>query len=106
VLKFSWDKQRSALHPTQKPVKLMQYLVKTFSNKGNTVLDFTMGSGSTGVACGIEGRGFVGIELLDRFFNDAENRISNAYGDFKLTESEQSAGMRLLFSNPTMPAND
>lgn len=76
VLKFKWDKQKSAVHPTQKPVALMEYLVKTYTNEGDIVLDFTMGSGSTGVACKNLNRGFIGIELDETYFNIAKERIN------------------------------
>ena len=62
-------------HPTQKPVELMEYLIKTYTNEGDTVLDFTMGSGSTGVACKNLGRNFIGIELDEEYFNIAKERI-------------------------------
>lgn len=75
VQRFSSDKQRSALHPTQKPVALMEYLIKTYTNEGDTVLDFTMGSGTTGVACINTGRKFIGIELDEGYFEIARNRI-------------------------------
>lgn len=66
------------LHPTQKPVALMEYLIKTYTNKGETVLDFTMGSGSTGVACVNTGRSFIGIELDQGYFDIAKQRINEA----------------------------
>ena len=66
------------LHPTQKPVALMEYLVKTYTNESETVLDFTMGSGSTGVACKNLNRNFIGIELDETYFNIAKERIANA----------------------------
>lgn len=69
------DTQKSSLHPTQKPVALMEYLIKTYTNEGETVLDFTMGSGTTGVACKNLGRSFVGIELDKAHFNLAKERI-------------------------------
>lgn len=62
-------------HPTQKPVALMEYLIKTYTNEGETVLDFTMGSGSTGVAAVNTGRNFIGIELDDKYFEIAKERI-------------------------------
>lgn len=65
-------------HPTQKPVPLMEYLIKTYTNEGDTVLDFTMGSGSTGVACMNTGRKFIGIERDDKYFKIAQNRIADA----------------------------
>ena len=69
-------KQERGLHPTQKPVALMEYLIKTYTNEGETVLDFTMGSGTTGVACKNLNRSFIGIELDPRFFKIAEKRIN------------------------------
>lgn len=65
-------------HPTQKPLDLMEYLVLTYSNEGDTVLDFTMGSGTTGVAAVKKGRKFIGIELDIDYFNIANQRISTA----------------------------
>lgn len=76
ILRFKWDKQKSALHPTQKPVALMEYLIKTYTNEGDTVLDFTMGSGTTGVACMKTNRKFIGIELDEEYFKIAEARIN------------------------------
>ena len=73
---FSSDVQKSALHPTQKPVALLEYLIRTYTDRGETVLDNCMGSGSTGIACINEGRKFVGIELDDEFFETAKTRIS------------------------------
>lgn len=65
------------LHPTQKPVALMEYLIKTYSNEGDTVLDFCMGSGTTGAACKNLNRNFIGIELLKEYYDIACNRINN-----------------------------
>ena len=62
-------------HPTQKPVALMEYLIKTYTNENETVLDFTMGSGTTGVACKNLNRNFIGIELDDKYFEIAKQRI-------------------------------
>ena len=70
--------ERGTLHPTQKPVALMEYLIKTYTNEGETVLDFTMGSGSTGVAAKNLNRDFIGIELDEGYFKIAEKRISEA----------------------------
>ena len=64
------------VHPTQKPVDLLEYLIKTYTNEGETVLDFTMGSGSTGAACKNTGRNFIGIELDPEYFKIAEKRIN------------------------------
>ncbi|QAY18018.1 DNA methylase [Pseudoalteromonas phage C7] len=66
------------VHPTQKPVDLMEYLIKTYTNESETVLDFTMGSGSTGVAAKNLNRKFIGIELDEGYFNIAKERIKNA----------------------------
>ena len=65
------------MHPTQKPVDLLEYLIKTYTNEGNLVLDFTMGSGSTGVACLNTNRRFIGIELDEKYFNIAKDRLEN-----------------------------
>ncbi len=77
ILKFSTDKQKSTLHPTQKPVALMEYLIKTYTNENEMVLDFTMGSGTTGVACKNLNRNFIGIEKDEKYFNIAKRRINN-----------------------------
>jgi len=74
VLKF---KQEKGLHPTQKPVELMEYLIKTYSNEGEVVLDNTMGSGTTGVACVNTNRNFIGIEMEENYYKVAEQRISS-----------------------------
>ena len=66
----------SKLHPTQKPVALMEYLIKTYTNESETVLDFTMGSGTTGVACKNLNRNFIGIEMDEGYFKIAEERIN------------------------------
>lgn len=71
----STDRQKSSLHPTQKPVALMEYLIRTYTNEGETVLDFTMGSGTTGVACRNTGRNFIGIERDEEYFEIAKQRI-------------------------------
>lgn len=67
--------RRGRLHPTQKPVELLEYLIKTYSLEGETVLDFTMGSGSTGVACKNTNRSFIGIEKEKEYFDIAKQRI-------------------------------
>ena len=65
-------------HPTQKPVDLLEYLIKTYTHEGDTVLDFTMGSGSTGVACKNTGRKFIGIEMDEHYFEIAQGRLQQA----------------------------
>jgi len=75
VQKFSGSKE--GLHPTQKPVELMEYLIKTYTNENEIVLDFTMGSGTTGVACKNLNRNFIGMEKDETYFNIAKQRIEN-----------------------------
>lgn len=69
--------RQTGQHPTQKPVALLEYLIKTYTNEGETVLDFTMGSGSVGVACLNTGRSFTGIELDKNYFDIASKRIAD-----------------------------
>lgn len=78
VLKFNRER---GLHPTQKPVALLEYLVKTYTNEGDTVLDNCMGSGTTGVACANTGRRFIGIEKDDHWFEVARDRIEQAFNE-------------------------
>ena len=66
---------RTRVHPTQKPVDLLEYLIKTYTNENDLILDFTMGSGSTGVACLNTNRKFIGIEKEDEYFNIAHKRM-------------------------------
>ena len=76
--RFDSSKQtRTERHPTQKPIKLMEYLIKTYTKENEIVLDFTMGSGSTGVACLNVNRKFIGIEKDEKYFKLAKNRIEN-----------------------------
>ena len=74
ILRFIGER---GLHPTQKPVALLEYLIKTYTNEGELALDFTMGSGSTGVACINTNRKFIGIELNENYFNIAKGRLEN-----------------------------
>jgi len=76
TLSFAYDKNKR--HPTQKPVALMEYLINTYTNEQEVVLDFTMGSGTTGVACANLNRDFIGIEMDDTYFNIAKERIEEA----------------------------
>ncbi len=76
VLRYK-NSNKNLLHPTQKPVALMEYLIKTYTNESETVLDFTMGSGTTGVACKNLNRSFIGIELDEKYFKIAEKRITD-----------------------------
>jgi site-specific DNA-methyltransferase (adenine-specific) len=72
---LDFPSESKTVHPTQKPVALMEYLIKTYSKEGDTILDFTMGSGTTGVACLNTGRNFIGIELDVKYFTIAKDRI-------------------------------
>lgn len=71
-------------HPTQKPVDLCRYLIRTYTNEDGTVLDNTMGSGTTGVACKLENRNFIGMELMQEYFDLAKERIENTYRQISL----------------------
>lgn len=78
ILEFAKPHPSVAVHPTQKPVELLEWLIKTYTNEGALVLDNCMGSGSSGVACINTGRDFIGIELDEDYFNTAEERIKNS----------------------------
>jgi len=78
ILEFS-NPNNNSLHPTQKPVPLLEYLIKTYTNENDTVLDFTMGSGSTGVACKKLNRNFIGIEKNEKYFDIAKQRIKGGF---------------------------
>ena len=75
IIKFKKTHPSVSVHPTQKPVALLEYLIKTYTNENETVLDNCMGSGSTGVACVNTGRNFIGMELDDKYFKIAKERI-------------------------------
>ena len=99
----SWQKFNTAVgnektkHPTQKPVALMEYLINTYTNIGETVLDFTMGSGTTGVACKNLNRNFIGIEIDSEYFEIAGKRISDAEKQGSLFSENQGS---LLLEKP------
>lgn len=76
ILEF--NNAQGTVHPTQKPIALMEYLIKTYSNEGDVVLDFTLGSGTTGVACVNTNRKFIGIEKDEGYFKSAQDRIQAA----------------------------
>ena len=76
--------RQTGLHPTQKPVALLEYLIRTYTNEGETVLDNVMGSGSTGVACVNTGRKFIGMELDPGYFEAAKQRIEEAQAQARL----------------------
>jgi site-specific DNA-methyltransferase (adenine-specific) len=82
ILKIS--NAQATVHPTQKPVALMEYLIRTYTNPGETVLDFTMGSGTTGVAAANTGRRFIGIERDPDYFTIASARVQKAQADAEL----------------------
>lgn len=77
IISFQKPHPSLGLHPTAKPVELLEWIIKTYSNENDTVLDFCMGSGSTGVACVNTGRNFIGIEIEKDYFLKAKNRIEN-----------------------------
>ncbi len=79
-----FDKESKTIHPTQKPVPLLEYIIKTYTREGEVVLDNCMGSGSTGVACANTNRCFIGIEMGEKHFKNAKNRIENAYLNNKI----------------------
>ena len=85
ILTVSNADNTKRVHPTQKPIKLLEWLIKTYTNEGDTVLDNCMGSGSTGVACINTNRNFIGIELDENYFNIAKNRIEEAQNEQKST---------------------
>ena len=78
TIEFDVVDLKNRLHPTQKPVALLEYLIKTYTNEGETVLDFTFGSCSTGVACLNTNRRFIGIEMNEEYFDIAKDRIEKA----------------------------
>jgi len=91
VLKFNSlrpNAKEFVKHPTQKPIALMEYLIKTYTNENELVLDFTMGSGTTGVACKQLNRDFIGIELEEKYFKIAENKIKKAVRQDELFKPE------------------
>lgn len=86
VLQFKSVSPTGIFHPTQKPVALMEYLIRTYTNEGMTVLDNCFGSGTTGVACANTGRKFIGIEMDEKYFEIAKNRVESAYSKNELEE--------------------
>ena len=93
---------KDRLHASEKPVELLEYLIKTYTDEGDLVLDFTMGSGSTGVACLNTNRRFIGIELDEKYFNIAKDRIENnkvngVDTEKVITETDTSKKQKKLF---------
>ena len=83
---LNFEKNTNVIHPTQKPVDLLEYLVKTYSNEGDLVLDNTMGSGSTGIACINTKRNFIGIERDETYFKAAKERLEEAERNYNIWE--------------------
>ena len=83
IIQFYKQSDGKYVHPTQKPVALLEYLIRTYTNEGETVLDFTMGSGTTGVACVNTGRNFIGIEKDAEYFRIAQDRIRESVSECK-----------------------
>ena len=86
ILKISNANQRGKIHPTQKPLALCEYLIKTYTNEGETVLDNCMGSGTTGVACVNTNRNYIGFELDPEYFKIAKQRIDEARKQMRLED--------------------
>ena len=84
IIEISNANHTDVVHPTQKPVNLYEYLINTYSNLGDDVLDICMGSGTTGVACVQTGRNFIGVEIDEKYFKIAEKRIKDAQQQMRL----------------------
>lgn len=95
VLKFKRDILTSNLHPTQKPIALLEFLIKTYTDENDLVLDNTMGSGSTGVACLNTNRKFIGIEKDENYFLIAKNRIEQHNNDVSVSEKPKKKSKKL-----------
>ena len=93
---FSFGYCKEKLHPTQKPVELMEYLIKTYTNEGMPVFDATMGRGSTGVACKNTNRNFIGIEKDDKYFEIAEKRINSTNANPNNFEKVEERGQKIF----------
>lgn len=89
---FAKDQQKENYHPTQKPVALLEWLIKTYSNEGDLVLDNCMGSGSTGIACVNLNRNFIGMELTEQYFEIAKERIEKVVVAKDEQETEEKRG--------------
>ncbi len=83
-MQFSTDTQNSSLHPTQKPISICEYLIKTYTNSGDIVLDNCIGSGTTAIAAIKTNRQFIGIEYNDKYFGIANKRIADFQKQQKL----------------------
>jgi len=89
VIYFKTAEDEGKHHPTQKPIELYRWLIKTYSNEGDTVLDPCMGAGTTGIAAKMENRNFIGIERELEYFNSASERINNASSVVSVDEVSQ-----------------
>ena len=89
LLPFNNESPKTQVHPTQKPVALMEYLIRTYTNEGDVVLDNTMGSGTTGVACVNTQRKFIGVEMDEGYFGIAKMRIAQAENERSLMMSKE-----------------
>ena len=107
---LNFDKEHPAIHPTQKSVKLCEWIVRSYTNEGGVILDNCMGSGSTGVACVNTGRNFIGIEIEPKYFDIAQKRIYEAAGmnieDKKEEQTESDDEYRQLTFNFDSGNND
>ena len=95
IIEFGLDKD--SIHPTQKPVALMEYLIRTYSNEGETIFDNCMGSGTTGVACMNTNRNFIGIEIDENYYKIAEERIKNAVPVEEAAQDPQNSLLDALY---------
>ena len=98
ILSFGYCKDK--LHPTQKPIELMEYLIKTYANEGMTVFDATMGTGSTGVACKNTNRNFIGIEKDEKYFKIAQQRINGTKSNPNCFEKAKERGLFSFTDEP------
>ena len=88
IIEISKHSSQGGLHPTQKPVALFEYLIKTYTNEGETVLDNCIGSGTTAIACLNTERNFIGFELNKEYFEIAQNRIEKRQNEISLLDVE------------------
>ena len=86
VITFSSDTQKSKLHPTQKPLHLLKYLVRTYTNEGDLVIDSTAGSGTTGIACDELNRGYILIEKEEKYINIIKERLKASQRENKIND--------------------
>ena len=97
ILTFKRVPVSKCVHPTQKPIELLEWLIKTYSNEGDTILDNCMGSGTTGVACKLLNRNFIGIEKEEQYYDIAKNRIHNSNFNHITYQKETNDNKNKLF---------